>query len=87
MTKGRAGDAVAAAASIKVPCVVVIEDIQPSKVLSSHRPNFAAVEQNRPDQGLLHAAFGRERNLSPGPSCSFRAGIGTDRYIAWDPFF
>ncbi len=43
LTKGCAGNAVAAAASRKAPQAVV-KDFKPSKVLSTHRPCLAAVE-------------------------------------------
>ncbi len=66
MTKRCAGDAVAAATSKKAPQAVVVKDFEPSEALSTHRPRLAAVEQNRPDQGLIDAAFGLERNVSFG---------------------
>ncbi len=67
MTEGCAGDAVAAAASKKAPQAVVVKDFEPSEVLNAHRPRLAAVEQNRPDQGLVNATLGLERYLSSGP--------------------
>ncbi len=76
MRKGRAGDAVAAAASKKAPHTVLVKDLKPSKLLSRYRPGLAAVKQNRPHRGLVHAAFGLERNLSSGPQYRFRAGKG-----------
>ncbi len=61
LTGGCAGDAVAAAASMKVPQAVVVIDFEPSKALNTHRPRLAYVEQNRPAQGLVNAALGLER--------------------------
>ncbi len=52
MTEGCAGDAVAAAASKKVPQAVVVKDFEPSEVLNTHRPRLAAEEQNRPHQKI-----------------------------------
>ncbi len=49
MTKRGARDAVAAATSKKAPQAVVVKDFELSEVLSTHRPRFAAVEQNRTD--------------------------------------
>ncbi len=60
MTKRCAGDAVAAVTSKKAPQAFVGEDFEPSEVLNTHRPRLAAVEQNRPDQGLINATFGLE---------------------------
>ncbi len=60
MTKRCAGDAVAAATSKKAPGAVVVQDFEPSEVLSTPRPRLAAVEQNRSDQGLIDATFGPE---------------------------
>ncbi len=79
MTKGCAGDAVAAATSKKAPQAVVVEDFTPSEVLNTHRSRLATVEQNRPDQGLVNATLGLERYLSSGPQCRFQAGKGTPR--------
>ncbi len=64
LTKGCTGDAVAAAASKKAPEAVVVKDFEPSEVLKTHRSRLAAVEQNRPDQGLVNATFDLERYLS-----------------------
>ncbi len=75
-TKGGAGKAAVVAASKKAPQAVVVKDFEPLEVLSTHRPCLAAVEQNRPDQGLVNAALGFERNLSSGPQCRFQAGKG-----------
>ncbi len=69
MTKRCAGDAVAAATSKKAPYAVVVKDFEPSEVLSTRRPRLEAVEQNRPDQGLIDATFGLERKLSSGQQC------------------
>ncbi len=71
MTKGCAGDSVAAAASKKAPQAVVVKDFEPSEVLDTHRPRLATVEENRPDPGLVNATLGLERYLSPGPQCRF----------------
>ncbi len=71
LTKGCADDAVVATTSKKAPQTV--NDFEPSEVLSTHRPYPTAVEQNRPDQGLIDATFGLERNLSSGPQCGFQA--------------
>ncbi len=79
MTKRSAGDAVAAATSKKAPLAVVVEDFEPSEVLNTHWPRLAAVEQNRPDQGLVNATFGLERYLSSGLQCRFQTGKGTAR--------
>ncbi len=65
------------AKSKKAPQSGVAKDFEPSDVLSTHRPHLAAVEQNRPDQDLIEADFGLERNLSSGPQCGFQAGKGT----------
>ncbi len=77
LTKKCAGDAVAAAISKKAPQAVVIKDFKPSEVRDTHRPRLAAVEQNRPDQGLVNATLGLERYLSSGLQCRFQAGKGT----------
>ncbi len=53
MTDGCTGDAVAAAAWNMSPQAVVVKYFEPSEVLKTHRPRLAAVEQNRPDQGLV----------------------------------
>ncbi len=79
MTERCAGDAVAAATSKKVLQAVVVKDFEPSEALSTHRPRLAAVEQNRPDQGLVNATLGLKRYLSSGPQCRFQAGNGTAR--------
>ncbi len=71
LTEGCAGDAVAATASKNAPQTVVVKDFESSKVLNTHRPRLAAVEQNRPDQGLVPATLGLERYLSSGPQCRF----------------
>ncbi len=55
MTKGSAGDAVAAATSKKVPQAVSVRDFKPLEVFNTHRLRFAAAEQNRPVQGLINA--------------------------------
>ncbi len=67
------------ATSNKAPQAVFVKDFVPSEVLSTHRPRLAAVEQNRPDQGLIDATFGLVRNLSSGSQCGFQAGKGTAR--------
>ncbi len=79
LTEGCAGDAVAAAVSKKAPQAVVVKDFEPSEVLNTHRPRFAAVEQNRPDQGFKNATLGLERYLSSGTQCRIQAGIGNAR--------
>ncbi len=65
LTKVCAGDAVAAAASEQATHAVVVKDFEPSEVLSTHRPCLAHL--NRPQQGLVKAAIGLERNISSGP--------------------
>ncbi len=60
LTEGCAGDAVAAAASTKAPQAVVVKDFEPSELLNTHRPRPAAVEQNRPNKGLVNATLGLE---------------------------
>ncbi len=79
LTGGCAGDAVAAAASKKPPQAVVVKDFEPSEVLNTHRPRLAAVEQNRPNLGLVGATLGLERYLPSGPPCRFQADKSTTR--------
>ncbi len=79
LTKGCAGDVVAAATSKKASQSVVVKDFEPSEVLSAHRPCLAAVEQDRPNQGLINSTLGIERNLSLGPHNIFQDGKGAAR--------
>ncbi len=61
----------------KAPQAVVVKNFEPSEILSRHRARLAAVEQNRPDQGLIDATFGFERNLFSGPQWGFQVGKGS----------
>ncbi len=61
LTKRRAGYAVAARASKKAPQSIAVNDFEPSKVLSTHRPCLELSEQ-----GLVNVVLGVERNLSFG---------------------
>ncbi len=60
LTEACARDAITAAASKKAPQAVVVKDFEPSVVPNTHRPRLVAVEQNRPDQGLVNATIGLE---------------------------
>ncbi len=58
LKEGCAGDAVAVVASEKAPQSVVVKVFEPPEVVNTHMPRLAAVDQNRPDQGLVHTALG-----------------------------
>ncbi len=64
LTEGCAGDVVAAAASKNAPQAVVVKDFEPSEAFSTQNSCLAAVEWNRPDQGLVYAALALGRNLA-----------------------